>query len=77
MYTFIFLKSICTCNPNYFKGIFLTIQDRPVQFETISTIDESLIGRYIVVVYDGEPYPRVVLSVDEDDIEVKVESRIE
>ena len=36
------------------------------------TLDEDLIGQYIVVEYDGLPYPGEVMDVDEDDLEVKV-----
>lgn len=35
-------------------------------------MEESLIGRYLVILYDGLPYPGVILDVDEDDVEVKV-----
>ena len=35
-------------------------------------ISEALIGQYVVVKYDGLPYPGVVMDVDETDLEVKV-----
>ncbi|KAL4230325.1 hypothetical protein ACF0H5_010708 [Mactra antiquata] len=35
-------------------------------------VDETLIGKHVVVLYDGLPYPGVVKDVDENDIEVKV-----
>ena len=38
----------------------------------MSVAEENLIGRYVVVQYDGLLVPGVILDVDEDDIEVKV-----
>jgi len=37
-------------------------------------VEESLTGRYLIVLYDGLPYPGEVIYmyVDEDDVEVKV-----
>jgi len=35
-------------------------------------VEESLTGRYLIVLYNGLPYPGEVIYVDEDDVEVKV-----
>jgi len=48
------------------------LQEKGIVLETVTTVEESLIGRYLVILYDGQPYPGVVLDVDEDDVEVKV-----
>lgn len=40
--------------------------------ETVSTVDEAMVGRYVVVLYDKKPFPGVIQAADEDDIEVKV-----
>jgi len=48
------------------------LQEKGIVLETVTTVEESLIGRYLVILYDGLPYPGVVLDVDEDDVEVKV-----
>ena len=34
-------------------------------------IDSTHAGQYCVVMYDDKPYPGVIMSVDEDDVEVK------
>lgn len=42
----------------------------------VEEIDESLIGKFCVVVYDLLPYPCLILDVDDDeDKEVKVMAR--
>jgi transcription antitermination factor NusG len=45
-----------------------------VQLNKVSVVEENLIGRYVVVQYDGLPFPGVILDVDEDEIEVKVQN---
>lgn len=36
----------------------------------------AFLGKWVVVLYDGKPYPGLVQAVDEDDLEVKAMSRI-
>lgn len=57
----------------YLSSIFCFQVLKPVE-----NIDESIVGRFCVVVYmyDGLPYPGVILSVDEDEVEVKTMSKI-
>ena len=43
-----------------------------VFFKTVTTVEDSVIGRYLVVLYDGLPYPEEVIDVDVDDVEVNV-----
>ncbi|KAK3102875.1 hypothetical protein FSP39_014573 [Pinctada imbricata] len=44
---------------------------------TLDCVDESLIGKYCVVVYDALPYPGVITDVDEDEeVEVNVMHKI-
>jgi len=40
--------------------------------EKIACVEESLVGGYVVVNYDGMPYPGVVQAVAENDLEVQV-----
>ncbi|XP_060568684.1 uncharacterized protein LOC132727272 [Ruditapes philippinarum] len=47
-----------------------------VQLNKVSVVEENLIGRYVVVQYDGLPFPGVILDVDEDEIEVKAMHRV-
>lgn len=35
-------------------------------------VEESLVGNYVVVEYDGIPYPGIILGVDENELDVKV-----
>ncbi|XP_052224930.1 uncharacterized protein LOC127840558 [Dreissena polymorpha] len=44
--------------------------------EKIVCVEESLVGGYVVVNYDGMPYPGVVQAVAENDLEVQVMHRI-
>ncbi|XP_052772638.1 uncharacterized protein LOC128211672 [Mya arenaria] len=48
----------------------------PGLLKPVVTVDQHLIGQYIVVEYDGLPYPGEVLDVDEEDLEVKVMHKI-
>ncbi|XP_052809542.1 uncharacterized protein LOC128238012 [Mya arenaria] len=48
----------------------------PRLLKPVVTVDQHLIGQYIVVEYDGLPYPGEVLDVDEEDLEVKVMHKI-
>ena len=48
------------------------MHEKGIVFETVKTVEESLIGQYLVILYDGQPYPGVVLDVDEDDVKFKV-----
>ncbi|WAR12549.1 hypothetical protein MAR_026729 [Mya arenaria] len=48
----------------------------PGLLKPVLTVDQHLIGQYIVVEYDGLPYPGEVLDVDEEDLEVKVMHKI-
>ena len=43
----------------------------------VDCVDESLIGKYCVVVYDNMPYPGIIMDVDDDEeLEVKVMCRV-
>ena len=48
---------------------------RPFLFQLtkVACVDEDLIGKYVVVCYDGLPFPGIILDVDEEDLEVKVQ----
>ena len=37
----------------------------------VDTINEALISRYCVVLYDNKPYPGIIQDVGEDEVEVK------
>ena len=39
-------------------------------------IDESLISKWCVVIYDGLPYPGIVQDVDDNELEVKTMNKI-
>jgi hypothetical protein len=39
-------------------------------------LDESLVSKYCVVKYDGKGYPGLILSVDEETLEVKTMHRV-
>ena len=41
------------------------------QLERPESISSEDIGKYCIVVYDNRPYPGTILSIEEDDIEVK------
>ena len=43
-----------------------------LKLDKVTVVEENLIGRFVVVQYDGLPFPGVILDVDEDEIEVKV-----
>ncbi|WAR22315.1 hypothetical protein MAR_016289 [Mya arenaria] len=43
----------------------------------VDTVDESLIGQFCMVLYDGIPYPGKVLDVDESDLHVQVMHKID
>ena len=42
----------------------------------IPEFDESLKGKYCVVIYDGLPYPGIINDVDDGEIEVMVMHRV-
>ena len=43
---------------------------------TLECLDENLVGKWVVVLYDALPYPGVIQDVDADEIEVKVLHRV-
>jgi len=44
--------------------------------EPVDVLDESLVGRYCVVEYEGLPYPGIIQDVDDDRAEVTAMNRI-
>lgn len=42
----------------------------------IEELNETLIGQYCVIEYDGLPYPGLILDIDEDTAEVRAMCRI-
>jgi hypothetical protein len=57
--------------------ILLSFQNTDPELVPVETVDDELIGRYCVVVYDELPYPGLILDVDSDDeVEVKVMCRV-
>lgn len=59
-----------------------TVDSTPVEDEVLAlvkvdVVDESLVSRYCVVVYDDQPFPGIVLGVDEEkELEVQTMHRI-
>jgi hypothetical protein len=36
----------------------------------LDQLDQTLVGQYYIVLYDGEPYPGKIISIDENEVEV-------
>ncbi|WAR07948.1 hypothetical protein MAR_017906, partial [Mya arenaria] len=67
--------NICSCYGTS-KCSFIDAQVNGSLLLPVDTVDESLIGQFCVVIYDGIPYPGKVLDVDESDLHVQVMHKI-
>ncbi|WAR22139.1 hypothetical protein MAR_016113 [Mya arenaria] len=67
--------NICSCYGTS-KCSFIDAQVNESLLLPVDTVDESLIGQFCMVLYDGIPYPGKVLDVDESDLHVQVMHRI-
>lgn len=61
---------------NVLVYIVYIFQDADPGLQPIDTVDETLIGQYVVVIYDEIPYPGRVLDVDENDLQVQVMHKV-